>query len=201
MNFRPFLLSLISSAALSSVASAATIWTESVDGDLSSDAGAPTPVTFAMGSNVINGSVSTGTDGRDYITFTIQPGQALSALVLLMYDDLNTGAANDGNTGYQAIILGSTSLIPSGGNSLSFLGGSHVAPTIGTDYLEIMASGTIAGTGFSTPLGPGTYSYHIQQTGPEPTAYSLDFVVVPEPSYGALAIVGAGLVLRRRSRG
>jgi hypothetical protein len=201
MNFRPFLLSLLSSAALSGVASAATIWTESVDGDLSSNAAAPTAVTFAMGSNVITGSVFTGTDSRDYITFTVQPGQALSALILLMYDDPDTGAANDGNTGYQAIILGSTSLVPTAENSLSFLGGSHVAPPIGTDFLPIMGSGSIAGSGFSGPLGPGTYSYHIQQTGPQVTAYSLDFVVVPEPSFGVLAIVGAGLVLRRRSRG
>lgn len=200
MNLAPHLLSLVSLAILPSSVSAATVWTESVNGDLSSDAAAPTSISFALGSNVINGSVNGTTDARDYITFTVQAGQILSSIQLLMYDDLDTGPANDGNTGFNAINLGSTSFIPSAETAGNFLGGAHVEPSIGVDLLAILAGAPAAGTGFTAPLGPGTYSYLIQQTGPQMTGYSLDFVVVPEPSGCALLLAGAGLASRRSRR-
>jgi hypothetical protein len=45
------------------------------------------------------------------------------------------------------------------------------------------------GQGFSAPLGAGTYTYVIQQTGQNVNLYALDFEVVPEPTTLALAAV------------
>lgn len=190
-------LRLASLALLSLPAQAATIWTESLNGDLSSNEASPTSLSVTVGSNVIIGSVNGNTDNRDYITITIPAGQSLSEINLLTYDDLNTGAANDGNRGFHAINLGSTSFIPSGATASSFLGGNHLDPLIGTNLLPGLGAG-IAGSGFTGALGPGTYSYLVQQTGLELTGYAIEFTIVPEPSAALLSLAGAALVFRRR---
>lgn len=152
-------------------------WDEATDGDLSWNPNAPTAVTMSVGSNVIQGSVSTGAgDTRDYITFTIAEGQALVALNQLSYVDIPGGGP--GNRGFHSINLGSTSFIPSASTASSFLGGNHLdAETPGTDLLPSLATAPQAGTGFAIPLGPGQYSYLIQQGGPQTSGYSMEFVV------------------------
>ncbi len=177
-----------------SAASGAIVWDESVDGDLSDDPLAPTGIMFAVG---VNGVI--GTDGdadtRDYITFTIEEGYQLDAILLQGYVDVATGG--DGDRGYIAINDGDSSAIPDGGNSDSFLGGSHLDPLAsGTDLLAILAAAPLAGTGFEAPLGPGTYSFLIQQTGTEITSYDLEFMVsaaVPLPAAGWLLLSAIGL--------
>ncbi|MEO0974710.1 MAG: hypothetical protein AAFX85_16595 [Pseudomonadota bacterium] len=58
------------------------------------------------------------------------------------------------------------------------MGGAHLDPDpAGTDYLAILAGAPQAGTGFTPPLGAGTYSFVAQQTGSELTAYTFDFVI------------------------
>lgn len=186
-------------------ASAATVWNESVDGDLSTDPNAPTPVSFNLGSNVISGSIIGPGDARDYIKFTIPAGLALAELRQLQYVTLPDGGA--GNRGFHAIIAGNTSFVPDANNIGNFLGGNHVDPLpVGTDMLPALAAATLGGTGFSMPLGPGTYTYHIQQTSPILTGYSLDFGLVPEPPTAAifatgLMVFGAAAWLRRRRVG
>ena len=192
-------LPLASLALFAASAQAATVWNEGSNGDISSSEAAPTSIVFALGNNVILGSVNGGNDNRDYITFTIGAGQSLTGIELLAYDDLNTGAVNDGNRGFHAINLGATSFIPSIATSSSFLGGNHLDPVFGTNLLPSLGAG-IAGTGFTGALGPGTYSYLVQQTGPELTGYSVQFTIVPEPSTLLLSVVGAGMALRRRRR-
>jgi hypothetical protein len=187
-------------------AQAAIVWSENLNGDLSTNPAAPTPIVFQLGSNVINGSVFTGNDTRDYITFTLPAGFELVSLRLLEYDDLNTGTPNDGNTGFHAINLGSTSFIPSDSTAGNFLGGDHLNPTIGVDLLPDLAiggsaGGGHAGTGFTVPLQADTYSYLVQQTGPQLTGYSIEFNVVPEPSSVVLLLAGVGAVASRPRRG
>jgi hypothetical protein len=193
------LVHVLSLALLTSTASAVTIWTESVNGDLSSNEAAPTAVVVTLGSNIINGNVNGTTDARDYVTFTVQPGQSLSAIQLLSYDDLDTGPANDGNTGFSAINLGSTSFIPSAGTVGSFLGANHLTnPQVGSNILPGLGNAGLGAAGFTGSLGPGTYSFLVQQTGPQLTGYSVDLVIVPEPSALMLSFAGLGMVLRRR---
>jgi hypothetical protein len=170
---------------LMSTASAATVWDESVNTDLSSDPNAPTPVSFSLGSNLIRGSIASPDDPRDYLTFTIPAGLALAELRQLEYVTLPDGGP--GNRGFHAIIAGNTSFVPDVGTIGNFLGGNHVDPLpVGTDMLPALAAATLGGTGFTLPLGPGTYTYHIQQTSPILTGYSLDFEMVPEPPSLAL---------------
>ena len=182
---------------LASSAGAATIWDESVDGDLSSSEAAPTSLTLQAGSNVITGTMG-GPDTRDYVTFTLDPGELLIGLNLLDYTDVASG--NVGNRGFHAINLGATSFIPSGGTAGLFLGGDHLDPApVGTDLLPDLAAAPLAGTGFTIPLGPDTYSYLVQQTGPQVTAYSIELVVAPEPSLLLLVTWGlSSLALARR---
>jgi hypothetical protein len=151
---------------------------EAVDGDLSGDANAPTALEFAAGINTISGQVTTSmpADTRDFITFTIGRRHELRSLRLASYRDLPAGGP--GNRGFHAINIGATSFVPSAANAASFLGGDHVDPVAdGTDLLPALADGMPAGTGFTLPLGPGTYSYVIQQTGPHISAYGLEFEI------------------------
>lgn len=176
---------------LASGASAATIWDEAGDGDLSTAPATPTSIVLGQGSNLVIGSVTLAGDTRDYLTFTVGAGQALASLMLLDWQNVNTGGP--GNTGYNSINIGNTSQIPGAGNTGFFLGGSHViAGLVGTDlFAGLSNGGIIAGVGFPVPLGPGTYSYVIQQTSPLQTGYTLDFVLIPEPTTAAL--LGLGL--------
>ena len=57
MRFQSFaLISVL--AVFAQGAAAASVWNESVDGDLSNDRANPTPLTLAVGSNSITGSVT-----------------------------------------------------------------------------------------------------------------------------------------------
>jgi hypothetical protein len=219
-SFRPWTvpgcrlrLALVAQALLLLVATSALAdWDEGVDGDLSTNEAAPTPLALVVGSNVIAGSVVSPGDVRDYVTFTVGPGQQLTALNQLAYFDIPGGGP--GNRGYHAINAGATSFIPSAGNSSSFLGGNHLDPLPpGTDMLPGLAAAPLAGVGFTVPLGPGTYSYLVQQTGPQQNGYELELVIVSTATPGLpllstegvvvlLAIlIGLGVFAVRRRRG
>jgi len=157
---------------------------EIVNGDLSSNAAAPTPITFATGSNRIIGSVTsntTNTDTRDYITFTVPTGFELTQILQQNYDDPNTAPANNGNRGFTAIDEGATTFEPGTGMPEDYLGGIFADPRIpGTDILPLYAAGTTAGSGFTSPLTAGTYTFVIQQTGPQISEYTLDFIITAD---------------------
>ena len=149
---------------------------EATDGDLSNDPAAPTALDFGLGSNAISGSVAAPGDARDFITFTIPKGGKLSAVRLVKYRTLPSG--EPGNTGFHAINAGATSFIPNAMTAGLFLGGDHVTTAAeGTDLLPALADGMPAGTGFTPPLGPGVYSYLIQQTGPQLSGYRIELDV------------------------
>ncbi|MEO0971994.1 MAG: VPLPA-CTERM sorting domain-containing protein [Pseudomonadota bacterium] len=202
-----FLLALASAAALVPAAAlSSTVWDEAVYGDLSGDPDAPTALVFSTGSNVISGSVSAGEgDTRDFITFTIGENQVLTALLQLEYVDPLTG--EPANRGFHAINEGDTSFIPGGDTADFFLGGAHLDPLPeGTDMLSILAAAPQAGQGFDGPLGPGTYSYVIQQTGPQVSGYTIDFQVAAVPVPAGIWLIGSALfslagLRRRHARG
>ena len=154
---------------------------EAVDGDLSSDAAAPTPLVFNLGTNVVAGRVTNAAgavDVRDYITFTIPAGRQLTALRLVSWVS--------GNTGFHAINVGATSFVPSGATDNNFLGGDHVNPAIVAFDLVELLDGDTAGVGATAPLGPGTYSYVIQETGPQLSDYRIEFIVSAAPGPAAV---------------
>ena len=172
--------------ALASPVAAATLWDEtSAQGDLSSNAAAPTLIApFAPGGKII-GSVSNigGNTDRDYITFTVNPGEILDGLTL-------TSLSPD-NLAFCAFNSGSTSFVPSTATNGSFLAGIHVnAADVGFDLMPFFANRVVTTHALSSPfLGPGTYCFVIQQTSPITTSYVLDFHVsfvlpVHEGSWG-----------------
>lgn len=175
---------------LSGVAGAATVWDESIDGDLSTDPAAPTGIAFSAGNNVIIGTIGGPGNVGDYITFTFGPDQGLTGLVLLEFD-----SEIGDERGFNAVNEGPTSFIPSPATQDNFLGGNHVnAFEVGTDILPRLGTTPLVGSGFSIPLGEGTYSYLIQQTASDLTSYSLEFQVVPVPAAVWLFASGLGLL-------
>jgi hypothetical protein len=167
-------LALVATVGMPSVVLA---YDEATDGDLSSVAASPTPVSFILGTNVVAGRVTTSApaDTGDYLTFTIPAGRQLTALRLVSW--------GGGNRGFHAINAGATSFVPSGTTDNSFLGGDHVDPIAApTDVLVELLDGDTAGVGTTAPLGPGTYSYVIQQTGPQVSDYRLEFVISAAPA-------------------
>lgn len=170
---------------------------EAVDGDASTDPAAPTVLALSAGPNRVEGSVQSLDDTFDFFTFTLSTGQALTGILLQRYEDLPGGGPGD--LGFHAIRAGSTGLIPDFSNTGDFLGGNHLGPApAGTDVLPGLAAATLSGTGFTVPLGPGTYTYHVQQTGPELTGYTLDLIVTPEP--GTAVLLGLALLAAAATR-
>lgn len=160
---------------LAQPALAGVVHNEAVDGDLSSDPNNPTPVAFALGSNlIINGSMgNTGspTDVRDYIKFTIPAEHKLAAL------HLNAYAPND--VGFASFNTGTVSFIPNVSSDPLFLSGIHLnGDDAGTDILPRFVDRNVTQNALPVAeLAPGDYCFLIQQTGPILIAYELDFVV------------------------
>jgi hypothetical protein len=187
---------------------AALAYDEATDGDLSTDASVPTPLVFGLGVNVVSGRVTRGAvpdDPRDFLTFTIPAGRQLTGLRLVSW--------GGDNTGFHAINAGATSFEASTTNENNLLGGDHIFPIAGpTELLAELLDGDTAGVGTTAPLGPGTYSYVIQQTGPQLSDYRLEFVVSAAPAAAVpasdhkslialtLTFLAVMLVGRRRSR-
>ena len=177
------------------------LFDESIFGDASSDATAPTLLNLAMGSNFVSGAVTQSNDltagDIDFFTFTIPEGQTLSGIFLSDY--------SPDDRGFHAINAGDNAIVPSGpnvGDTSQYLGSAHL-DLVASDVNLLDDLGTpLAGSGFTGPLGPGTYSYVIQQTGPVVSSYTLDFAVVPEPATGSawtvLVLSSFILVVRRR---
>lgn len=197
LMIRSFLVPLIFAALFcaSQNLQADVVWNETVNGDLSSNSATPTALSFLNGNNTVIGSLSEPTgDLRDYMTFTIGPNQSMTGLILDSYVAATAG--------FQGINTGNTSFIPDTSTAGSFLGLEFVlAGFAGTDMLPLLAVGSYGSTGFTIPLGPGTYSYVIQEvTGGQSASYQLSFVVVPEPSSAGLCGLAGLLGGTRRRR-
>ena len=175
-------LAATAAIAITATIAADAVYDENVDGDLSNDAAAPTSIgeitteTLSVRGSVRTSSAS-GLDTRDYLTFRIPEGATLEAMRLVTYVAGTTGGPAD--TGYVMIDDGSSSVVPSGGTSSQFLGGSYLDRGRFSDaevnMLDRLSEGAQGGTGFSLPLGPGDYTVNVQQTGSELNVYEIRF--------------------------
>ncbi len=160
-------------AAFAVPASAAIIHNEAVDGDLATNPAAPTPVVFAVGGNTIIGTTGnpSGTVDRDYITFTIPPGQILLGLTL--------HALAPDNIAFASFNAGTTSVVPSGATIGFFLSGIHIsAADVGANLMINFSTLSVTTNQLPTPdLGPGDYCFLIQQTSPITQEYTLEFII------------------------
>lgn len=183
---------------------AATLWDESVNGDLTNNQAAPNPFTLSLGTNAVIGSLRTSSagDNQDWIALTVPVGLQLSAVVLKSY----SSADAQGFTGVQA----GTNFVGNPGLASPYLGYAHFGTgavngalsatnLVGVNILPIMGDTTLAAgsQGFTPPLGSGAYTFLIQQTGPTATSYEFDYVTtaVPEPSTLLLMSFGTVLLL------
>ncbi len=174
---------------LAAPAGAGIVHDESVHGDLSSNPAAPTALAFAPGGNTVIGTVrnsnNTTTGDRDFLTFTIAPGQLLTGLNLLAYAPAFVS--------FCAFNAGATSYVPGIATDPNFLAGIHIdGSLLGSNLMPQFVASAVTSNALAAPqLDPGVYSFVIQQTGTALQSYSLEFVVdgpVPahDPTWGAI---------------
>ncbi|MEL7302792.1 MAG: malectin domain-containing carbohydrate-binding protein, partial [Pseudomonadota bacterium] len=178
-----------------------------VYGDLSDDRLAPTDIgTLALGDNEVfaaqQGDGAPGGRDRDYFTFTVADGQALSGLVLDGYVTTEESPAQAfmGIQEGTAITVDPITGAPDDTDGL-LSGLIYGDGQQGTDLLPSLAEGGEIQTGapifagFETPLAAGTYTLWLNQGGPS-TSVTLNLVTIdPSVLDLELAIANAPTVL------
>lgn len=166
-------------------------WTESLDGNLSGNGLAPTPLTLGVGVNVISGTM--GRDlpqdpvDRDIFTFTLGAGEYLTSINFLVFTPTNQS--------FYAIAPGSTINTADASGHLS----NTLVNSTG-EFLDDLALGAFSGgTGLTAPVGPGTYTIWFQELSSVVT-YSTAYTVVPEPGTTLSLLGGAAMLLHLRRR-
>jgi hypothetical protein len=171
-------------------AASAAIYNEPGEGDLSGTASSPTPFTVVWPDNSIIGTVGAATgDFQDFIRITVPNGLQLNSFVHTSYAGTDqqgfvgfqVGSTFVGSTfepgsyaGYAHFGTGATNPGVNGGAPTTTVGQNLLPPPYMADN---SAGGTAAGaTGFTLPLGPGTYTFLIQQAGGN-VSYRFDLAV------------------------
>ncbi|MBO6514619.1 MAG: hypothetical protein JJ974_11700 [Phycisphaerales bacterium] len=175
-----------------SVASAA-IYDETVDGDLSGDRFAPTMITLDQGMNTVSMDVvlsdQPGGD-RDYFTFTLGAGQSIDSMVILESSNPLGGSDSAAFVGFGP------------GSFFDFDPDIFSGP--GLDGFVITSPGFVGVevindlTGGLNSIGPGSYSFWVQQTGQDLTRVSIGLNVIPSPSAMGVLAMGGLVAMRRR---
>ncbi|MGV3663366.1 MAG: PEP-CTERM sorting domain-containing protein [Prosthecobacter sp.] len=198
-----FFLTLLAAAALPFSGAQALNWNEGLDGDLSNDGDFPTFVLLTEGSNLFEGTMGslngTGPLDADVWSFTIAAGYYLTGINLVAYSapapNIQSFMALDD---VASINMFDPSQHLSNGlwtEELDGFGNTY------TDLLAILDTGPeYGGDGFDGPLGPGTYTFWIQE-GSDQINYTINMVVTAVPEPGSVVLVGlAGFSLLRRRR-
>ncbi len=169
----------------------AVVYDEASSGDLSGLFGTPTPLVIANGANTIIGQIGfngdTGaTDGfsdADYFSFVIPTDASISSITI----DSFTFTSDPGQS-FFGYVAGSEF----NGQGLGDIDGFDLFDAGSGDVLTDLAGG---------PLGPGTYSFWLQDDdGAIGVDYQITFTQVPEPSAVVLFTIGfLGLFARRGS--
>jgi hypothetical protein len=213
LRFRPLLeiIVVLGFALCASSGSAATLWNESVSGDLSDAQAAPKAFVLSLGVNSIIGSVG-GTNHQDWVALTVPAGDKLTSIVLAAYSSSDA----QGFTGVQA----GSSFVGNAGTASPYLGYAHFGTgaqngalpatnLVGTDILPLMGNTTLAAgsQGFTPPLAAGVYTFLIQQTGLVSGTYQFDYTVAQAPEPATVWLLGLGVLglaplarLRKRRR-
>lgn len=160
--------------ALFSAGALAAGYSEKKLGDLSDDGLTPTAVKLKLGDNVISGKygAKNGVVDRDYFTVKIADGQQLAAVILEPETEVGL------NVSFIGVQAGKkVTVAPVGGSPEDLLGWTHYGTDQeGTDILPAIGEGDGA-QGFVPPLGPGTYSFWVQETGTCKCQYKFTFLV------------------------
>jgi hypothetical protein len=173
-----------------SSAHAVTVYSESVNGDLSNDGLSPTAIALGLGFNDIVGTTGrdqAGVSDRDYFTVSVPSNLKVTQLIEL-------AGTQTLALGFLAVQSGTQVTLPvNTATAAGLLGWIHYGPAA-TDInilptIGIPANGS---TGFVPPLGPGNYAFWLQDTATGSFNYGFRLVLaaIPEPSAGALMMAG-----------
>jgi hypothetical protein len=186
-------IALLASAFLYGTAGhGSVIYNEAISGDLSGDFSAPTLLHVSLGLNDVLGSTgksaTTGIIDRDYFTFTVAPGEALSGITLLPGTQ-TLGPMGDSFIGVES---GLTLVNPNTAtDATGLLGWTHYGTNdIGVNILPLMGISNMNSIGFTGPLPVGTYSFWVQEASVGPVAYGLEFTITPEPATWTMLLTG-----------
>jgi hypothetical protein len=182
-------------------AQAATVYTESVSGDLSDSGLSPTALTVASGSNQVFGTTgrTAGVVDLDYFTFTVPVGEVLTSITILP-GTAGLGRLGDSFIGMQA---GSqVTVLPTATDATGLLGWFHYDNSdVGTDILPLLGTSDFGATGFTPPLPAGSYSFWVQELSTGTATYGFDFsIATPEPASWAMLLAGMALIGARAGR-
>ena len=179
-------------ALIAGTASAEVVWDESIDGSLSTDRFNTTSLgSLGVGSNEVIGTTSSGI-GK-FFTITIDEGTNWTGLIVENWESVD-------DLGFLGVVQGDFfSVDPNNPDVTQLMGYVHYGEAdVSLDILPQMGVGP-GSQGFTTPVGPGTYSFWVRQGGVDPSTWNLNFVVTEIPAPGAMALLGsAGLASRRR---
>jgi hypothetical protein len=182
---------------------AATVYDEAVSGDLSNSGLTPTAITLADGSNQILGTTGSanGLD-RDYFSVEVPVGSTFTGILVLP-------GTTSGGLSFLGMQAGDQLTVPTNTSDASgLLGWKHYsASDVNTNILLSMAVPAAGSSGFTVPLGAGSYSFWIQDFNEGPFGYGFDLQLtpstnpIPEPNTFLLGLLGLVPVLigaRRR---
>jgi hypothetical protein len=166
-----------------------TVYSEAVNGDLSNDGLNPTAIGLTAGANDIIGTTggATAPNTRDYFTVTVPSNLRLVSLI----ERAGTQAGNVGFLGLQSGLQ--VTLPPTTTTAAGLLGWIHYAPTANDiDILPTIGIPANGSSGFVPPLGPGNYTFWLQDSSPGTFLYDFNIVLasVPEPSAAGLMMIG-----------
>lgn len=168
------LFALLGLVACSSATPQALNYNEATQGDLSDNHLAPTPLAFAKGINSVSGTTGLRAGGesvdRDYFWFTVPETAVLTKVILTKYTSLDEIA-------FAAIQRGRVlNQDPENTEPSALLGWLHLGLIhVNQNILNDLGKEATA-QGFTPPLGPGDYTFWVQQTGLS-TTYTLSFTL------------------------
>jgi hypothetical protein len=168
----------------------ATVYDESVSGDLSNSGLTPTLITLSAGENDVFGT--TGRQGavdRDYFTFTVPSGFELAAIDVLPV----TTTAGVSFIGVQS---GTQVTLPVTATSAAGLLGWHLYAPLDGNIIGALGIPANGSSGFTPPLGAGDYAFWVQEFSAGTYNYGFDFHLVSVPESGpGLALCAACFTL------
>lgn len=184
----------------------AASYEEGTSGDLSGNRLSPTflQLDYTPGGNVPGSNVIDGTLGRsgsvidrDYLRVNIPVGYVLGRL--LVGNQTTVGGA--GPSSFIGLAAGSTMPVPETALDAQGLLGFrlYTLDDRGKDILDDMAIPAQGSSGFTVPLGPGDYTFWLQELAPGSYTYRFNLVlepaaVVPVPAALPLFLAGLGLL-------
>jgi hypothetical protein len=156
----------------------ATVYNESVSGDLSNSGLTPTLITVSAGENDVFGT--TGRQGavdRDYFTFTVPSGFELAAI------DVLPGTTTAG-VSFIGVQSGAQVTLPVNAANAAGLLGWHLYAPLDGNILGAMGIPAAGSSGFTPPLGAGDYAFWVQEFSAGTFNYGFDFQLVSVPESG-----------------